>query len=98
MPVFTLSNAVQALWQQRLVGGDLPTSCPHCHGEDVRWHVELFDLCTCSMSIVTPYAQKNAICSYRKAGDCWRVERGKPLPVTLRAILRALGKMPTGLR
>ena len=39
------------------VGGeDPPTSCPHCHDEDVRWHAELFDLCIAHVDCDAFYA------------------------------------------
>ena len=57
MPVSSYPMLCRRCGSNGFVGGeDPPTSCPHCHGEDVRWHAELFDLCIAHVDCDAFYA------------------------------------------
>ena len=57
MPVSSYPMLCRRCGSNGFVGGeDPPTSCPHCHDEDVRWHAELFDLCIAHVDCDAFYA------------------------------------------
>ena len=57
MPVSSYPMLCRRCGINGFVGGeDPPTSCPHCHSEEVRWHAELFDLCIAHVDCDAFYA------------------------------------------
>ncbi len=57
MPVSSYPMLCRSCGRNGFVGGEgPPTSCPHCNGEDVRWHEELFDLCIAHVDCDAFYA------------------------------------------
>ncbi len=57
MPVSSYPLLCRGCGSNGFVDGEHPPiSCPHCNGEDVRWHAELFDLCIAHIDCDAFYA------------------------------------------